>query len=270
MKVSINKLHQAYDDHGVGLPVVFLHAFPLNRHMWDGEIQALLPEQRYRLIALDWRGFGESEIASSGVKPVISTMVMLADDVAGLLDHLGIEQAVICGLSMGGYAAFAFAQKYPARLRGLILASTRPGVDSSEAQANREKLAWLAESQGVSAVADLQLPRLLSAETRQHAPQVEARVRQLIDAATPHGIAAASRGMAVRTDSTPWLSQIACPTLVLAGEQDALITVQEARAYAELIPGACFVTIPRAGHLSNLERPDAFMQAVRQFLESFA
>jgi pimeloyl-ACP methyl ester carboxylesterase len=268
MKAYINKIHQAYDDHGVGLPIVFLHAFPLNRHMWDGEVQALLPEQRYRLITLDWRGFGESEITSSGIKPVISTMVTLADDVVALLDHLGIQQAVVCGLSMGGYAALAFAQKYPTRLRGLVLAATRPGVDTAEAQANREKLAWLAESQGVNAVADLQIPRLLSDETRQHAPQVETRVRQLIEAATPHGVAAASRGMAVRADSTPWLPQIACPTLVIAGEQDGIINVQEAREYAALIPGSRFISIPHSGHLLNLEQPDAFIQAVSQFLQT--
>src|SRR4051812_5161953 len=119
MKTTINNIVLAYDDHGVGLPVIFLHAFPLNRQMWVGEIQALLAEQRYRVVALDWRGFGESTIASSPVKPVISSMVLLADDVVALLDHLGIERAVLCGLSMGGYAAMAFARKYPERLQGL-------------------------------------------------------------------------------------------------------------------------------------------------------
>ncbi|MGH2480522.1 MAG: alpha/beta fold hydrolase, partial [Ktedonobacteraceae bacterium] len=162
MKTQINKMSLAYDDHGVGLTVIFLNAFPLNRQMWAGELQALLEDRRYRLIALDWRGFGESELASSAVKPVVSTMVMFADDVAGLMDHLGMQQAVLCGLSMGGYAAFAFARKYPKRLRGLILADTRPGADTSEARANRESVAQLAESEGTGKIADLQLPRLIS------------------------------------------------------------------------------------------------------------
>src|SRR5579883_211837 len=168
MKTQVNALLLAYDDRGMGLPVIFLHAFPLNRHMWDGEIQALLTDQRYRLVALDWRGFGESEIASSPTKPVISSMQMLASDVAGLMDALGIQQAVLCGLSMGGYVAFAFARTYPQRLRGLILADTRPGADTPEAVANREKVAHLAETQGPGAIADLQLPRLISDYTRQH------------------------------------------------------------------------------------------------------
>lgn len=270
MKTQINSLHLAYDDSGVGLPVIFLHAFPLNRHMWAGEFQALLEDQRYRLISLDWRGFGESEIASSSVKPVISTMTLFADDVAGLMDTLGISRAVLCGLSMGGYAAFAFARKYPDRLSGLILADTRPGQDTPEAKANREQVAQLAERSGPAAIADLQLPRLISDYTRQHFPQVETRVRQLIDVATPQGIAAASRGMAAREDSSTLLASLTCPTLVITGEEDALISPQVAREYAAQIPGAHFLTIPHAGHLSNLEQPSAFIAALRQFLSTLA
>lgn len=270
MKARVNTITLGYDDRGMGLPVIFLHAFPLNRLMWAGEIQALLGEQRYRLVALDWRGFGESEIVSSPIKPVISSMVMLADDVAGLMDMLGIQKAVLCGLSMGGYVAFAFAHKYPQRLRALILADTRPGSDSHEALANRASVARLAESQGVGAIADLQLPRLISDYTRQHHPEVEAHVRQLIEAATPHGIAAASRGMARRIDSTDYLRDISCPTLVISGEEDALISAQHSREYAAQIPNAQFVSIPHAGHLSNLEQPQAFMNAVRQFLRALA
>lgn len=270
MKTQINNISLAYDDRGVGLPVIFLHAFPLNQQMWAGELQALLEDQHYRLIALDWRGFGESELTSSAVKPVISSMTMFADDVTGLMDHLGIQQAVLCGLSMGGYAAFAFARKYPERLRGLILADTRPGADTPEAQANRENVAQLAESEGPGKIADLQLPRLISDYTRQHHPEVERRVRQLIDSATPQGIAAASRGMAERVDSTEMLAHISYPTLVLVGEEDALTPAQASRDYAAQIPGVQFVSIPHAGHLSNLEQPRAFIQAVRQFLSTLA
>jgi len=266
MRTQINSILLAYDDHGVGLPVIFLHAFPLNRQIWAGEIQALLEDQRYRLVNLDWRGFGESEISSSPTEPTISTMVTFADDIAGLMDKLGISQAVLCGLSMGGYAAFAFAHKYPERLSGLVLADTRPGSDLPEAQVNREHVAKLAESSGTSAVADLQLPRLISNYTREHSPHVETRVRQLIDAATPQGIAAASRGMAIRNDSTNLLAQITCPTLVIVGEDDALIPPQVAQEYATRIPGAQLTIIPHAGHLSNLEQPHAFIATLRQFL----
>ena len=270
MKTHINSLALAYTDRGMGLPVIFLHAFPLNRSMWEGEIQALLADQRYRLVALDWRGFGESEISSSSTKPVISAMDLFADDIANLMDTLGIQQAVLCGLSMGGYAAFSFARNYPQRLRGLILADTRPGADTPEGSVKRETVAQLAETEGSSAIADLQLPQLISDYTRLHHPEVETRVRQLIDSATPSGIAAASRGMAVRADSSDLLATIPCPTLVIVGEQDALTPPQIARDYAERIPGAQFVIIPHAGHLSNIEQPQSFIQTIRQFLQTLS
>ena len=264
MKATINNVQLAYADHGVGLPVIFLHAFPLNRRMWEGELMALLGEGRYRLVALNWRGFGESEITNG-----ISSMELFAGDVAGLMNALGIQNAILCGLSMGGYAAFAFLRKYPQRVAGLILADTRPGADTPEAQANRENVAQIAETQGTGAIADLQVPRLISEYTRRHHPEVEARVRQLIDEATPQGIAAASRGMAQRADSTELLGDITCPTLVIVGEQDALIPPAVTQDYASRIPGAQFAVIPQAGHLSNLEQPEAFLQAIGGFLRMF-
>ena len=264
MKATINNVQLAYADHGVGLPVIFLHAFPLNRRMWEGELMALLGEGRYRLVALNWRGFGESEITNG-----ISSMELFAGDVAGLMDALGIQNAILCGLSMGGYAAFAFLRKYPQRVAGLILADTRPGADTPEAQANRENVAQIAETQGTGAIADLQVPRLISEYTRRHHPEVEARVRQLIDEATPQGIAAASRGMAQRANSTELLRDITCPTLVIVGEQDALIPPAVTQDYASRIPGAQFAVIPQAGHLSNLEQPEAFLQAIGGFLRMF-
>ncbi len=266
MKVAINNTHIAYSDHGIGQPLLFLHAFPLNRSMWDGELTALLrePGNRFRLVSLDWRGFGESDITNE-----ISTMELLADDVAGLMDVLGIQQAILCGLSMGGYVAFAFLRKYPQRVAGLILADTRPGADTPEAQTNRENVARIAETQGTEAIADLQLQRLISEYTRQHHPEVEIRIRQMINAATPQGIAAASRGMAQRQDSTELLAGITCPTLVVVGEQDILTPPDEAQDYASKIPGVQFVVIPQVGHLSNLEQPEVFLSTISGFLGSF-
>lgn len=270
MQTQVTTVSLGYDDQGEGLPVVFLHAFPLTRQMWAETIQALLQEQRYRLIALDWRGFGTSELPRLPVGPAISPMTTLADDVAGLLDVLGIERATLCGISMGGYVAFAFARRYPQRLRGLILADTRPSADTPQARAARESVARLAESQGTAAIADLQLPRLLASAVHQRAPAVEAYVRRLIDGATPEGIAAAARGMAIREDASDLLPTLVCPTLIIAGEEDALIPPQETREYAARIPGAHVALLPHAGHLSNLEQPHAFIQAVSQFLATLS
>src|SRR5262249_26186723 len=167
----------------------------------------------------------------------VSTMELFASDLAALMDSLGIDDAILCGLSMGGYAAFAFLRKYPRRVSGLILADTRPGADSAEARANRENVAILAETQGTGAIADLQVPRLISDYTRQHSPSVELRIRQMIDAATPQGIAAASRGMALRADSIDLLNTITCPALVLVGGHDVLTPPELAQDYAAKIPG---------------------------------
>jgi pimeloyl-ACP methyl ester carboxylesterase len=263
MKIPVNNTYLGYDDHGIGLPILFLPAFPLNRSMWQGELMTLLSEERYRLVALDWRGFGDSEITDP-----VSTMELFADDIAGLMDSLGIQQAVLCGLSMGGYAAFAFLRKYPQRISALILADTRPGADTSEARANRENVARIAEAQGTGAIANLQVPRVLSDYTRQHHPEVEMRVRQMIESATTQGIAAASRGMGQRADSTDLLAGISCSTLVIVGEQDALTPPDVAQDYAAQITRAQLAIITNAGHLSNLEQPEAFLQAVRGFLSS--
>src|SRR5260370_13971929 len=244
MRAVVKSINIGYDDRGIGQPVLFLHAFPLNRSMWSGELVALLAEERFRLVALDWRGFGESDITSD-----ISTMEQLADDVAGLMDVLGMQDAILCGLSMGGYVAFAFLRKYPQRLKGLILADTRQGGDNDEAKANRKNVARIAETQGTEAIADLQLPKLITEETRRHHPEVEAFIRRMIGAATPQGIAVASRGMALRPDSTDLLSSIQCPTMVIVGEHDVLTPPSVAQDYAAKIPGAQYIVIPSAGHV---------------------
>jgi 3-oxoadipate enol-lactonase len=265
LRASINGIELGYDDHGVGQPIIFLHAFPLNRSMWTGLTTALLSEPRFRLVTFDWPGFGESNLHDR-----VSTMEQFADDVAALMDMLGMQQAVLCGLSMGGYVAFAFLRKYPQRVKALILADTRPGADSEEAKANREQVARLVEEQGVDAFADLQIPKLLAEYTRQHHPEIEVRVRQMFNIATPEGIAAASRGMAQRADATDLLAAITCPTLVVVGANDSLTPPAVAQAYARDIPGAQVAVVPLAGHLSNLEQPDAFLDVVRPFLMSLA
>jgi 3-oxoadipate enol-lactonase len=261
VKALVNGIELAYDDSGAGLPVLFLHAFPLHRAMWEYQVNTLLSEQRFRLVTLDWRGFGESEIIAG-----VSTMEGFADDVVALMDTLGMQQAVFCGLSMGGYVAFALLRKYAERVKALVLADTKPEADSEEAKANREQVAKLALEVGTDAIADLQVPRLLAASTREQQPEVEVSVRRMIGGATPQGIAAAARGMALRADATDLLAHITCPTLVLVGEQDAVTPPTLAQQYAAQITGVRFAVIPQAGHLSNLEQPRVFTDLLRQFL----
>ena len=261
-RLNFRGIEIVYDDQGQGVSIILLHGFPFDRSMWREQID-FLSACGYRVIAPDLRGLGETKASGE-----ISAMEDMARDVAALMDELKVERAVICGLSMGGYVAFAFLRKYPQRLKGLILADTRPGADNDEAKANREKVARIAETEGTGAIADLQIPNLITEETRRHHLEVEAFIRRMIDAATPQGIAAASRGMALRPDSTDMLANIHCPTLVIVGEHDVLTPPSVAQDYAAKIPGAQYIVIPSAGHLSNLEQPESFHQAISGFLYS--
>lgn len=260
MKKTIAGLELAWEEAGQGLPVVLLHAFPLNRRMWEAQREELAP--RYRVLTPDFRGHGESQVPEED-----STMERLAEDLRGLLDELGFERVVLGGLSMGGYAAFAFLRRYAARVKGLILADTRAGADTDEGRRGRFELAAVAEKEGSAAVAERLLPKLLAASTFENQLQVVATVREMILSTPPAGIARALRGMAARPDSTSLLGGIACPTLVLVGEQDTLTPPAEAEAMARAIPGVKLVKIPAAGHLSNLEQPVAFTRALQEFLD---
>jgi 3-oxoadipate enol-lactonase len=249
----------AWEESGQGTPFVLLHPFPLNSSFWSFQRDAFAGVAR--VISPDFRGFGRS-----GQDGRISSMELLADDLAALLEHVGLERIVLGGLSMGGYVALAFIRKYPRQVQALLLADTRPQADTLEGRQAREELALLATGKGSSAVAESMLPRLLGRTTLENRPNLVTHVRQLIEHTTPAAIAAASRGMACRSDSTGMLGAIHCPVLVISGEEDVLTTPQAAAAWAKEIPGAQLVTLKSAGHLSALEQPEAFNQAALAFL----
>jgi pimeloyl-ACP methyl ester carboxylesterase len=250
-----------FDDAGQGEALVLLHAFPLSRAMWRPQLEALQGE--CRIIAPDLRGFG----GASGFDGAPSVEQM-ADDVQALLDSLGVKQAVVGGLSMGGYVALAFARKYASRLRGLILADTRAEADSAEARANRDKLIAFAQDHAAGEVLAQMLPKLLSDVTRQQRPEVVSEIRQIASAQTSAGIIGALRALRDRPDSSELLKSLRVPTLVIVGADDALTPPALSQAMTQAIPGARLVQIAGAGHLSNLEQPAAFNDAVRAFVKS--
>ncbi len=236
--------------------VLLLHAFPLHSGMWRAQLAALAG---YRVIAPDCRGLGQSSPA-----PERSTMPLLAEDARALLTALGVERAVVVGLSMGGYVAFELYRRAPDLFRGLVLCDTRAEADSPEVRAHREVFARRALDEGLGWVADEMVPKLL----RPGAPAAAAaEVRDLIAAGTAQGVAAAQRGMALRADSTPTLATLACPSLVVVGASDALTPPAEAEAMARRIAGAELVRIPDAGHLPCIENPAAFAAALGDFLD---
>ncbi len=262
---------------------LLLHAFPIGANLWEPQMRAI--PNGWRLISPDLRGFGGSTELDSEGAPASAreasygevsperpdgreggSMSDYADDVATLLDELKIERAVIGGASMGGYAALAFLQLAGDRVDGLVLANTRAGADSPEARANRRNLLALVDREGPSGVAREMMPKLLGKTTRETKPDIEANVRRLIKQQSPIGVRRAIRRMMDRPDSTPLLARTVLPTLVITGDEDELIPVDESRSMAAAVPGATLVVIPKAGHLANLEQPDAFNSALTAFL----
>jgi pimeloyl-ACP methyl ester carboxylesterase len=249
---------------GAGRPVVLLHAFPLSSAMWLEQRNAL--GERYRVITPDLRGFGGSPLGDD--RPSLD---VLADDVAAMLDGLGLEQVVLGGLSMGGYTAMAFLRRHPGRVTGLVLADTKATADSSEAAANRERIANRLDTDSNAAVlvSDV-LPGLLGDTTVRERPMVAGRVRALVEAAPPPAAAWAQRAMAARPDSLATLRAADVPALVLRGDEDALSSAADAEAMAEALPQGRLVVLPGAGHLSAVEAPTAFADAVGDFLGGLA
>ena len=198
------------------------------------------------------------------------TMDTYADDLRGLLDALGVKHAVVVGLSMGGYIAFAFYRKNAERVRGLIFADTKAGPDSAEGKKGRDDNAALARAQGSGSVGDKMLPKMLTPKTAAERPFISDAARAMMSRQPVDGVVGALEAMRDRPDSTPTLSEISIPTLVVTGAEDALIPPKEAEAIHAAIRGARLVSIPGAAHLSNFEAPDAFNHAVREFLKSLA
>lgn len=240
--------------------LVLLHAFPLSARMWDDVRPGL--EEVVEVVTPDLPGFG-GRPAPAG-EPSLD---VLADEVAAVLADRPPEEVVLGGLSMGGYVAMAFVRQHPGRIGGLVLADTKAGADAPAARTNRERVAatMLAERTPRVLLDDV-LPGLLGATSRSSRPEVVERVRALIAASDPEGIAWAQRAMAARPDSMDTLRAVDVPTLVVVGDEDALSPPAEAQAMAAAVPHARLVVVPGSGHLSALEDPPAFVDAVTGFL----
>ena len=261
MKAKIAGAELSYEVEGKGPALLLLHAFPLGLFMWDEQAKVL--NKTHTLVRFDGRGFGGSPPGDA-----LLTMEKIADDAAALLDHLDLSQAIVGGCSMGGYAALAFARRHPTRLRGLVLQDTRATADSPEARTGRGELADKVLKQGAAAAADAFLPKLVGETTKKENPELIEKLRDVIVKTSQRGIADALAGLAARADSTPLLREIRVPTLIVCGEEDTITPVSDSEAMQKAIAGAKLKVIPKAGHLSNMERPEAFNEALMSFLSA--
>ncbi|MEA2499358.1 MAG: hypothetical protein QOH26_1763, partial [Actinomycetota bacterium] len=191
-----------------------------------------------------------------------------ADELIGLLDEMDLEDAVVVGLSMGGYVAFSFLRRARNRVRGLVFADTRAEADPPEGVAKRTGQQEQVEKEGTAGLISALPNALLGETTRERRPDVVERARTLMDN-PPAGFIGALEAMKKRVDSTNELASIDVPTLVIVGEEDAVTPPDASRKIHEHVGGSQLVVIPEAGHLSNLERPEAFNGALRDFLATF-
>lgn len=261
--LQIAGIDLAVEIQGRGLPVIFVHGFPLDHTMWEAQIAAFSKD--FQVLAPDLRGFG-----ASGTTPGVVTMERFADDLAELSHCLGItsQGLVVCGLSMGGYIAFQFLRKYAGLLRGLVLCDTRAAADTDQIRENRYRLATAVRQEGPDVVIHQMLPKLVSEKTRREHPECVSHLETMMRRASPEGIAAAALGMAERPDSSALLPAVPCPTLVIVGEFDMLSPPAEMEAMAKNIPGARFEVVPDAGHMTPMEKPQEFNMILRDFLRS--
>jgi 3-oxoadipate enol-lactonase len=250
----------AVEVRGEGAPVLFVHGFPFDRSMWRHQLAGLA---RWKRIAVDLRGVGESRAATGEY-----SMARYADDLVAVLDALGVGQAVVCGLSMGGYILFELLRRYPDRVRGAVLCDTRAEADSDEARRNRDALMALATEHGPEAVAERLLPGLLAPATLADQPEVMTQCKEMARRYSVPGIVGALRAMKERPDSTPMLATIRVPTLVMVGAEDRPSPPALARAMADAIPGARCAVIPGAGHVAPLEQPLATSRVLAEFLDT--
>jgi pimeloyl-ACP methyl ester carboxylesterase len=258
-RLTVNGVSLAVEVRGEGPAILFVHGYPLDRTIWRDQIDSL---EGYRRIAPDLRGMGQSDAPDLGYG-----MGIYADDLAALLDALGVNEVVLCGLSMGGYVIFEFLRRWRHRVRALILMDTRAEADSTEARRARDAAAATARDGGAGAVGGAMLPKMLATGSEERAPELLDRVRRMMAATPVAGMVGALAAMRDRHDSTGLLPTLAdLPTLVLVGEEDVLAPPDAARRMAALIPGARLVVIPGAGHLPPVERPSETTAEIREFL----
>lgn len=254
--ISLQGRSYFYEDRGEGVPLLLFHGFPFSsQSFWP---QLASPPKGVRLLVPDHRGFGHSAPA-----PGVATMDSMAEDGLGLLDALGIRDALVGGVSMGGYVAIALTRRDPGRVQGLVLIDTQSTADDEAGRARREAAAQDVEKNGVGALVSGMLPKLMAAGV---APETRARVEKLMLAQSAQAVAAASRGMASRIDGKDILSRFSGPCSIIVGADDVITPVEKAKLMQSLVGGSTLDVIEGAGHLSNLERPEEFTAIIEQFV----
>ena len=251
--LTVNNIRLAYERRGTGTPLVLLHGYPLDHHLWD-EVAPLLVDT-FELILPDLRGFGESSTVDS-----FYTMEDIASDIAALLDHLEIQKAAIAGHSMGGYVALAFARLFPERVSGLGLVSSQVLADAPDRKEGRYKSAAEVADKGIASVVETMTPKFTSN------PQLQQFARESMERQQPAAYIGSLKAMAERVDSTPLLSTLQIPVVLVHGDADQLIPIDRAREVKAAIANAHLVEISGAGHMPMMESAEKTAEALKHLV----
>lgn len=253
-KIQVNNITLAYEKLGSGAPLMLVHGFPLDHTIWNETAHLL--DTDFDVILPDLRGFGQSTTVETPY-----TMSDMADDLAGLLDHLGLDRAVFVGHSMGGYVCLAFAKKYPQRVSGLGLVASQAAADSPERKAGRYQTAGDVSQKGVGIVAEGMTPKL-SADSA-----VQAYVRPLMERQTPAAVMGALKAMAEREDTLMSLSAAVFPVNLIHGDEDVLIPIERAQEIKAALPSARLTALKGIGHMPMMESPSETANGIRWLLK---
>jgi pimeloyl-ACP methyl ester carboxylesterase len=248
----------SFTQRGNGPALVLIHAFPLDSSMWHAQVEFF--SERYRVITPDIIGFGGSQ------PPHEWTIPEMGGELLDLLDRLQIEKCTLIGLSVGGYISLPFAFSNPNRVEHLVLAHTRARADLENERTARDSVIEGLRTEGISTLPDKMLPRLLGPSATS---DVRDFVRNSIQRVSPQAAIDAIIAMRDRANQTAELQFLRCPTLVIAGSDDAIVPVEDCKRMAAAIPHGDFTLITNTGHLSNLEDPVAFNNALDTFLKRY-
>jgi len=261
MKLTVNGISMAYDDCGKGPALLLIHGFPLNRGMWQSQLEPL-SGAGYRVIAPDLRGFGESDAPAGGY-----SMDGFADDLIALLDALKIDRAMVCGMSMGGYILQDLLERYPERVRAACFIATKSSADDEEGRARRSAMAAQAERLGSDPIVKTFAQILFAPDTNNARPNLIDQVTSWMRATNPSALAGGLLAMRDRNDYTPLLPRFRQPSLVVFGAEDHAIPPKALELFTSGLPDCKSGIIPGAGHMVNMEQPELFNETLLTFLK---
>jgi 3-oxoadipate enol-lactonase len=262
--IIINGLSVSYHDIGRedAPAIVLIHGFPLNKSMWNSQMELL--KNDFRVIAYDVRGHGNSETGSQDF-----SIELFVNDLLCLIETLGLQRVILFGFSMGGYIALNAIEKHADRFDGLILSDTQCTADAPEARAKRIGAMDRILEDGVAAYADEILPKLFApASFVRHRTEVAA-VREMILNTSTESLCNTLFAMSARKETRSELMEIGIPTLILVGKEDEITPVAASQVIHSRIRGSSFAVIPHAGHLANMENPVVYNQYLTEFLFPF-